>query len=167
MKKDIKYYIGLNYPVTLEKNPEGGFSIEIPDLPGCHAYGKTLKEAWERLQKAKEAWISVSIEKGFPIEEPVENQFSGKLLLRIPPKLHAKLAKGAKRNRVSLNRYMQTKLEDENNIGLFEKKFDYIVNKLNMLEERIVDLSSKRDKTEGIPTTTSSSIEDFAPKYIN
>ena len=48
MKKDLDYYIGLNYPISVEKYIEDDgneyFSLEIPDLPGCGSSGATLDE---------------------------------------------------------------------------------------------------------------------------
>ena len=48
----------LNYKILLKKEPEGGFTVFVPSLPGCITYGDTLDEA---IEKAKEA-IGVYIE---------------------------------------------------------------------------------------------------------
>ena len=48
----------LNYKILLKKEPEGGFTVFVPSLPGCITYGDTLDEA---IEKAKEA-IDVYIE---------------------------------------------------------------------------------------------------------
>jgi len=48
----------LNYKILLKKEPEGGFTVFVPSLPGCITYGDTLEEA---IEKAKEA-IDVYIE---------------------------------------------------------------------------------------------------------
>ncbi|GAH13976.1 unnamed protein product [marine sediment metagenome] len=37
----------LNYKILLKKEPEGGFTILVPSLPGCITYGDTLDEAIE------------------------------------------------------------------------------------------------------------------------
>jgi len=42
----------LNYRLLLKKEPEGGFTVFVPSLPGCITYGDTLDEA---IEKAKEA----------------------------------------------------------------------------------------------------------------
>ena len=42
----------LNYKILLKKEPEGGFTVFVPSLPGCITYGDTLDEA---IEKAKEA----------------------------------------------------------------------------------------------------------------
>lgn len=35
----------LKYTVIYTEEPEGGFTVSVPSLPGCITYGKTLKEA--------------------------------------------------------------------------------------------------------------------------
>jgi len=115
MNKNLTYYLNLNYPITIETSTEDKelhYSLEIPDLPGCGAEAKTLDEALEKLQDAKELWISASLKRKLPIPEPVtEDDFSGKFLLRIPTKLHMALAKQAKREELSLNQYIKSILE--------------------------------------------------------
>jgi len=42
----------LIYRVLLRKEPEGGYTVIVPSLPGCITYGETIEEA---IQMAKEA----------------------------------------------------------------------------------------------------------------
>ncbi len=35
----------LHYNIVLRPEPEGGFTVIVPSLPGCVTYGKTLKKA--------------------------------------------------------------------------------------------------------------------------
>ena len=133
-KKDLRYYLNVNYPITIEKYTESDgkeyFVAEIPDLPGCGAEGKTIEETLKKLEEAKRAWIEVSLERGLEISEPAtEDQFSGKFLLRIPAKLHRQLALKAKRQSTSLNQYIRSILEK----SLYE---DQIVLMLKQLEEQ-------------------------------
>jgi len=71
------YCFGSHYPVVIKKyieyNGEEYFGVEIPDLPGCGAEGKTLEEALKRLEEAKQAWIEVNLERGLKIPEPGSN----------------------------------------------------------------------------------------------
>jgi len=32
----------LNYKILLKKEPEGGYTVFVPSLPGCITYGKTI-----------------------------------------------------------------------------------------------------------------------------
>lgn len=42
----------LNYRILLRKEPEGGYTVIVPSLPGCVTFGDTIEEA---IQMAKEA----------------------------------------------------------------------------------------------------------------
>ena len=35
----------LSYRIILRPEPEGGYTVTVPALPGCITYGKTLEEA--------------------------------------------------------------------------------------------------------------------------
>jgi predicted RNase H-like HicB family nuclease len=57
MKKKI-----LQYNIILRPEPEGGFTVVVPALPGCITYGKNLKEAKEMAYDAIGAYL-VSVKK--------------------------------------------------------------------------------------------------------
>ncbi|MBC2734846.1 MAG: toxin-antitoxin system HicB family antitoxin [Desulfobacteraceae bacterium] len=115
MKKNLQYYMNLNYTITVEKyfeDDESYYSVEIPELPGCGSYGANLEEALARLEESKELWLEESINRKLDIPEPVsEDDFSGKFLLRIPSRLHMKLSKNAKSQNLSLNQHIKSLLE--------------------------------------------------------
>ncbi len=55
----------LEFRVTLRAlvrpEPEaGGYSAEVPALPGCHTQGETLDEVRSRLREAAEGWLVVA-----------------------------------------------------------------------------------------------------------
>lgn len=58
----------------LEEEPEGGFSISVPALPGCLSFGETFEEAMTMIEEAKDLWLEVAREKGFPIPEQFQLQ---------------------------------------------------------------------------------------------
>lgn len=41
-----------NYRVLFRKEPEGGYTVNVPSLPGCITFGDTIEEA---IEIAKEA----------------------------------------------------------------------------------------------------------------
>ncbi|OGM59105.1 hypothetical protein A3A75_05190 [Candidatus Woesebacteria bacterium RIFCSPLOWO2_01_FULL_39_10] len=41
-----------NFPVIIEKDEDGFFVADCPDLPGCHTQGKTLEEAITNIRDA-------------------------------------------------------------------------------------------------------------------
>ena len=48
---------------------EGGFTVEIPDLPGCISEGDTLKEAEKNIQEAIGLYLETLEERGIPLPE--------------------------------------------------------------------------------------------------
>lgn len=65
----------LNYNVIFTPEPEGGFTVTVPSLPGCVTYGKTLKEAKAMAADAIEAIIYSMKKTGQPIPPPDDNSF--------------------------------------------------------------------------------------------
>ena len=47
----------LSYRVLLRKEPEGGYTVVVPSLPGCVTYGDTVEEAIEMAKEAIELYI--------------------------------------------------------------------------------------------------------------
>lgn len=106
-RKPLEYYLGLKYPVTLEASPEGGYFIEIEDLPGCYSQGDTIEEAHEMIEESRRLWLESAYEDGLDIPLPRDmEQYSGKFNVRVPRGLHRKLDQMAKREGVSLNQYL-------------------------------------------------------------
>jgi len=62
----------LIYRVLLRKEPEGGYTLTVPSLPGCVTYGDTIDEA---IEMGKEA-IALYVEslKAHGEEIPTEEQ---------------------------------------------------------------------------------------------
>ena len=61
----------LSYRITLRKEPEGGYTVLVPALPGCITYGKTVEEAIEMARDAINGYIESLIEddEAIPVEE--------------------------------------------------------------------------------------------------
>lgn len=47
----------LKYTVIYTSEPEGGFTVTVPSLPGCVTYGKDLKEASEMAKEAIKLYL--------------------------------------------------------------------------------------------------------------
>ncbi len=56
----------------LQPEPEGGYTISVPSLPGCISYGSTFEEAMEMIKDAMTGWLAVAREEGVPIPEQFE-----------------------------------------------------------------------------------------------
>jgi antitoxin HicB len=98
------------YPFTvrpLSEEEGSGFLLEFPDLPGCMTDGETLEEALANSREAIESWIAAAKENGDPVPPPGTftnpQNYSGKLVQRMPKSLHMRLAQRARQEGVSLN----------------------------------------------------------------
>ncbi|MCZ6781203.1 MAG: toxin-antitoxin system HicB family antitoxin [Nitrospirae bacterium] len=101
----------LPYERVLLPEEEGGYSAYITEFEGCIAEGETADEALHNLNQVAIVWISTEQEAGREIPEAWNLQeFSGKLLLRLPKSLHRELARQAGREGISLNQYVVQKL---------------------------------------------------------
>jgi predicted RNase H-like HicB family nuclease len=55
------FSLQLDVTLTAVVHPEpeaGGFSAEVPALPGCYTQGETLEEVQANLREAAEAWLA-------------------------------------------------------------------------------------------------------------
>lgn len=53
-----------NYRILLRKEPEGGFTVLVPSLPGCITFGETMDEAIEMAKEAISLYIESLIAEG-------------------------------------------------------------------------------------------------------
>jgi antitoxin HicB len=58
----------LQYRVLLREEPEGGYTVTVPSLPGCVTYGETLNEAKRMAKEAIELYIQTLRELGEEIQ---------------------------------------------------------------------------------------------------
>ena len=102
-------YLKLPYHIVIQHiTDESGsyYFAKVRELDGCMSHGDTYTEAFENIQEAMEGWIETKLGNGFPVPLPTdESQYSGKFVLRIPKTLHARLARAAENEGVSLNQY--------------------------------------------------------------
>jgi len=75
MKKDLRYFLDINYPIEINeipKNEGGGVTASIPVL-GKYAFrgdGETIDEAIENLNNIKEYLFKKYLDQNIPIPEP-------------------------------------------------------------------------------------------------
>ena len=111
--KTVEQYLSLNYKTSVYRDDDGDFIVEVIDLPGCVADGKTPNEAFGNLHNAMRSWIESRIEAGLSIPEPRSTDaFSGRVLLRMPRYLHERLSGQAENQGASLNQYMVSLLSE-------------------------------------------------------
>ncbi len=63
----------ISYRILLRKEPEGGYTVMVPLLPGCVTYGETIEEAIDMAKEAIELYIESLKEHGevIPTEEGI------------------------------------------------------------------------------------------------
>ena|SRR5258708_973286 len=107
MNRSPDQYIKEPYTRILIPNEDGSYSAEILEFPGCFAEGETANEAMENLEDAAKSWLAGSIERGLDIPAPFNNQdFGGKIALRLPRSLHRQASRMAERDGISLNQFL-------------------------------------------------------------
>lgn len=57
----------LRYTVIFEPQPEGGYLVSVPALPGCHTQGDTLREARRMATDAIRGYCESLLKDGLPL----------------------------------------------------------------------------------------------------
>ena len=104
-----------HYPIEIFWSEEDkGFIAEVPDLPGCTAFGANETEALTEAKDAIKSWLQAAkaIKRVIPKPTAIERieSYSGKFVVRVRRSLHARLARRAKAEGVSLNQYVAHRL---------------------------------------------------------
>lgn len=117
------------YQVRITKLSEkdgGGFIAIVPELPGCMSDGETYEEAVQNVKGAIDDWIKAAKFRGQEIPDPTpyidEEEYSGRLVIRIPKKLHRELSENASEQNISLNQLILFYLSKQMGIEECEKK---------------------------------------------
>lgn len=63
-KQPLEYYLSLKYPMSVYPEDEGGYTVMIPDLPGCIIQGENLEEAIANANEARELWLEITYRSG-------------------------------------------------------------------------------------------------------
>jgi antitoxin HicB len=137
MRKDLNYYLKLEYPLEirkLSKKDGGGYLASIPQLgeKAFRADGRNVKEALRNLRKVKRDLFADYLAEGTRIPEPEpepDSLFSGKFVVRIRPTLHRQLVEMARREKVSLNHLVTSLLSYNVPLKTVENKIDDALSK--------------------------------------
>jgi len=57
------------YSIVVDPDPDGGFTVTVPALPGCITQGETIEECLAHAQEAIELYIEDLVASGEPIPE--------------------------------------------------------------------------------------------------
>ncbi|MEO5769444.1 MAG: type II toxin-antitoxin system HicB family antitoxin [Polyangia bacterium] len=60
----------MQYTAVFEQEEDGGFSVYVPDLPGCASQGDTYEEALANIADAIEGLLAAMKDDGVPVPAP-------------------------------------------------------------------------------------------------
>ena len=70
----------LTYRIILRPEPEGGFTVTVPALPGCVTYGSTLEEANAMAADAVRVYLESMRKHAEPVIDDI-GTFEGQLIV--------------------------------------------------------------------------------------
>lgn len=110
-KAQVEAILQNSYCAELRPNGDGTYFARVLEFPGCMTEGKNELDALKNLKDAMRAWVTVRLQDGDPIPQPLDDiRFSGKFLVRVPRSVHRELSHRADLEGVSLNQYVLTAL---------------------------------------------------------
>lgn len=63
------------YNIILNPEPEGGFTVTVPALPGCITYGKNLSEAKKMAREAIQLYLEDMLDHNEPLPKTNNTYF--------------------------------------------------------------------------------------------
>ncbi len=113
MKKE-KAPIRYNFYVeSISEDDEPAYMAIVPAFREAMIFGDTMAELEDGIRAFIEFEMDELKKAGKPIPSPDrKSKYTGKLILRIDPHLHEKLALQSKARRMSLNKYIHQKLNE-------------------------------------------------------
>ena len=110
-RRSLEEYLGLEYPFKALVDPDGGYVITFPDLPGCFTHTDDIEKVGLMAEDVRRLWIETAYEEGHDVPLPSRpEEYSGKFVVRIARSLHHALAESAEDEGVSLNNYVASLL---------------------------------------------------------
>lgn len=107
-KKDLKYYMSLNWSFTIEQEIHKSkhyYIIRVNELPGVCTDAETVEEGMKEIQEALEGAIRLYLKNKEPVPEPIrKEQFKGNIAYRTTSERHFYVAKAAKEMHKSISK---------------------------------------------------------------
>lgn len=75
MKQAKQVTKNLRFPTVFQHEPEGGFTVTIPALPGCVTFGKTMEEAEKMAEEAIQLYLEDMLDSGEPLPQTSNTYF--------------------------------------------------------------------------------------------
>lgn len=108
-KIDVEPIVRRPYTIEFEypDDPEEGVLAYVAEWPDCFAAGRTREEAVAELGKAMRELAAYRLQHKLEIPEPLA-RYSGRVLLRMPKRIHRDAERRAEAEGVSLNQWLST-----------------------------------------------------------
>ncbi|MCE7929105.1 MAG: toxin-antitoxin system HicB family antitoxin [Chloroflexi bacterium CFX7] len=136
--KPLAEHLAVRYPFNVIADPDGGYVIIYPDLPGCMTQVEAVSEIAEAATEIRELWIETEYEDGHDIPEPsYPEEYSGKFNLRIAKSLHRRLVESAEREGVSLNQYAMSLLDKGDALARVEHRLGELELRLTAIDAQL------------------------------
>lgn len=107
-KKDLNYYLNLNWSYTIEQETHKGkhyFIIRVNELPGVCTDAETIEEGMRDIRDAIHAAVKLYLKNKEPIPEPIKKEdFKGNIAYRTTRERHYHIAKVAKEMHRSISK---------------------------------------------------------------
>ena len=76
--RSLEEYLALEYPFNVIADPDGGYVIVFPDLPGCMTQVETLDEVGPMAEEIRTLWIETAYAQGQVVPLPMyPEEYSG------------------------------------------------------------------------------------------
>jgi len=107
-KKNVNYYLELNWTYTIEQDSYRGrkfFIIRVNELPSVCTDAETIVEGMAGIREAIKAAVTLYLKQGEPVPEPIKKEeFKGKIAYRTDSERHFLIAKTAKQMHKSISK---------------------------------------------------------------
>lgn len=70
MRLTLEEYLAFDYPVNVIADPDGGYVVVFPNLPGCLTQVDHLDELSIMVEDARRGWLETAYAQGLEIPPP-------------------------------------------------------------------------------------------------
>lgn len=70
MNRTIEEYLNLPYQLIITPDEDGGYGVEVAELPGCVTYAENWESIPHLVREAMTSWIGSALKHNEPVPEP-------------------------------------------------------------------------------------------------
>ena len=184
--REAAMYLAKPYHRVVLPEEDHTWRGEIMEFSGCFSTGERMEDALKSLEEAALSWIASALAHNQTIPEPIGIQeYSGRLVLRLPRSLHKKAAYVAATENVSLNQFItmavseaigerkskQSQLQSDMNFGrsphLGKTYALQYINPQEIQDKIFIKTKSTLTKLDNTNENTAITIEDYYPTDLS